>query len=507
MKNEAPSLPEPWCSYLLVFVSGLTLSEGTEHGERGHEPMTRGILGYGVHVPYYRLQRSAIGEALGEGGGKGSRAVASYDEDATSMSVEAARSALRSFDAPVPAAVYFTSVTPPYLDKTNANAIHAALNYPSDVFAGDMVGSLRSTTAALGAAFHDRRPVLVTAADVRSGRPGGADETGLGDAGAAVMIGSDDDAPVIAEWLGTSSATREFLDRWRAPGWDYSRVWEERFGESIYKPLVAEAATAAFKDTEISAADIDTVIVTGLHARALRSAAGAAGVSAAPQAEDLTGSIGNTGSAHGLVALAAALDTAGPNETILLVSLADGCDVSIFRTTEAIVDYTPARPVARQIEQGNDTLDYAKFLTWRGFLDREPPRRPDPVPPAGPPAERNTEWKFGFVGSRDRGTGTVHLPPQRVSVRGGAVDDMEMVPMADVEATVATYTIDRLAYSLSPPTIAVVIDFDGGGRFTSQLTDAHPDEVEIGMRVRMTFRRIMTADGVNNYFWKATPIR
>ena len=73
--------------------------------------------------------------------------------------------------------------------------------------------------------------------------------------------------------------------------------------------------------------------------------------------------------------------------------------------------------------------------------------------------------------------------------------------------TVATFTIDRLAYSPSPPTIAVVIDFDGGGRFTSELTDADPDEVHIGMRVRMTFRNTLTAEGVHNYFWKATPIR
>jgi len=469
--------------------------------------VTRGIIGYGVHVPYYRLQRSAIGTALGAGGGTGTRAVASYDEDATSMSVEAARAALRSFEAPTPAAIYFTSSTPPYLDKTNANAIHAALHLPSDVLAVDMAGSVRSTTGAITAALHDRRPILVTAADVRTGRPGSGDEAQLGDAGAAVMIGSDDDAPVIAEWVGSASATREFLGRWRSPGWNYSRVWEERFGESVYRPLVAEAATKVFKDTELSAADVDRVVVSGLHARSVRSAAGAAGVGAVPMAEDLTTTIGMTGSAHSLLALAAVLDTAQPDETIMLITLADGCDVSLFRTTDAITDYTPANPVAAQIADGNDGLDYATFLTWRGFLDREPPRRPDPAPPAGPPSERNVEWKFALVGSRDRSTGAVHLPPQRVSVKGGAVDDMEMVPMADVEATVATYTIDRLAYSPSPPTIAVVIDFDGGGRFTSELTDADPDEVHIGLRVRMTFRNTLTADGVQNYFWKATPIR
>ncbi len=469
--------------------------------------LRRGILGYGTHVPYYRLQRSSISAALGSGGGKGTRAVASYDEDATSMAVEAARGALRSFDAPIPAAVYFSSVTPPYLDKTNANAVHAALNYPGDVFAGDMVGSVRSTTAALTAALNDRRAVLVTAADVRTGRPGSGDEASLGDAGVAVMIGSDDDAPVIAEWVGGASATGEFLDRWRQPDWNYSRVWEERFGESVYKRLVTEAANDAFKATELSAADIDKVIITGLHGRAVRGAAGAAGVGEVPAAADLTASIGNTGSGHGLLALANELDQAAPDQLLMLVSLADGCDVTIFRTTDAIADYVPDNPVAEQVAGGNDGLDYAKFLTWRGFLDREPPRRPDPDAPAGPPAQRNVAWKFGFVGSRDRSSGAVHLPPQRVSVKGGAVDEMEMVPMADVEAVVTTYTIDHLAFSPSPPTIAVVVDFDGGGRFTSQLTDADPDEVEIGMRVRMTFRRMLTADGVHNYFWKATPVR
>jgi len=483
--------------------------------------MKRGIVGYGAYIPYHRLQRSAIKDALGGGGGRGTRAVASYDEDAVSMAVEAGRHLLRSSETPTPAALYFSSATPPYLDKTNATAIHAALDLPGDVLATDMVGSARSVTGAVSAALHDRRPVLVAAGDVRSGRPGSGDEAALGDAGAAILIGTESQvagagaggdaevggAPVIAEWLGGGSATGEFLDRWRQPGWDYSRVWEERFGEAMYGPLVADAVNDAFKSTELSAADVDLAIVSGLHARAIRSAPRSGGISAVPMAEDLTGSIGNAGSVHGLVALCNALDSAQPGQILMLVVLADGCDVMLFRTTDAIADYRPHATVAGQVEEGNDGLAYATFLTWRGFLDREPPRRPDPVPPAAPPSARRSDWKFAFKGSRDRSTGAVHLPPQRVSVKGGAVDDMELVPMANIEGTVATYTIDRLAYSPSPPTIAVVIDFDGGGRFTSELTDADPDEVEIGMRVAMTFRRMLTADGVHNYFWKATPIR
>ena len=116
---------------------------------------------------------------------------------------------------------------------------------------------------------------------------------------------------------------------------------------------------------------------------------------------------------------------------------------------------------------------YAQFLTWRGLLDREPPRRPEPERPAAPPSARTDAWKYGFVGSRDE-NGFVHLPPSRVSMGSGAIDQMEPVRMADVPATVATFTVDRLAYSLSPPVVAAVVDFDGGGRFQCELTDVDP---------------------------------
>ena len=32
-------------------------------------------------------------------------------------------------------------------------------------------------------------------------------------------------------------------------------------------------------------------------------------------------------------------------------------------------------------------------------------------------------------------------------------------------------------------------------------------EVAIGMEVEMVFRRLGTADGIHNYFWKARPVR
>ena len=80
---------------------------------------------------------------------------------------------------------------------------------------------------------------------------------------------------------------------------------------------------------------------------------------------------------------------------------------------------------------------------------------------------------------------------------------MVSVNQGDDAGTIKTYTIDRLAYSLAPPVIDVVVDFDAGGRYQCELTDARPEEVAVGDRVEMTFRRLYTAGGVHNYFWKA----
>jgi 3-hydroxy-3-methylglutaryl CoA synthase/uncharacterized OB-fold protein len=470
-----------------------------------------GIVAYGTYVPYARLQRSAITAALGVGGGRGTRAVASYDEDATSMGVEAARRALRAAPDGVRArGVVFATTAPPYLDKTNATAIHAALRLDAEAPAYDMVGSVRSGIGALRAAVDAAsggRATLAVLSDVRTGLPGGADESGGGDAAAAFLL-SRDGVPLL-DTLGNAASTAEFLDRWRQPGDTSSRVWEERFGEQAYVPLAEAAFTDACKQAGLTAADVDVLLVAGLHSRAAKAVARAVGARPEALADDLTASIGNPGTAQPGLLLADAMDRAEPGQVIALVTLADGAEVALFRATEALVASRSRRAptVAAQVAAGDDSLSYASFLTWRGQLHREPPRRPDPERPAAPPAARRTEWKYGFVGSRCESCATRHLPPQRVCVRCGAQDRMAPEPLADVPATIATSTVDRLAFSLNPPVVAAVLDFDGGGRFQCELTDVDPAAVRIGDRVEMTFRRLFTADGVHNYFWKARPIR
>src|SRR5882757_457992 len=149
----------------------------------------RGILGWGGYLPYRRLDRTTIRAVAGSGGGNGTRTVAGYDEDSTTMGVAAARYAMRGAAAE-PAALWFATTEPPYLDKTNAAAVHAALRLDRTVAAYDAVGSVRSAMGALKAGLDSARPALVVASDLRTGLPGGADEATGGDGAAALLVGS-----------------------------------------------------------------------------------------------------------------------------------------------------------------------------------------------------------------------------------------------------------------------------------------------------------------------------
>ena len=464
-----------------------------------------GLVSYGTYLPYWRLERQRIADALGTVGGGGTRAVASYDENTTSMGVEAARACLAAAPDVRVGQLLFATAEPAYLDKTNATAIHAALDLDQAAPAFDMVGSVNSASGALAAANFAPMPTLVVLSDLRSGLPGGADESGGGDGAAAFLYSPE--RPALLDFLGWGAATAEFLDRWRLPGDDHSRVWEERFGEHAYTPLAEQAVSAALKQAGLAPDAVDHLIVTGVHSRAVRTVTRSLGLPKEAIVDDLTGVIGNTGTAHLGIVLADLLDRAEPGRVILRVALADGAIATVVRTTDAIAGFQPSQTVAEQVAAGRTDLSYPTFLTWRGQLHREPPRRPDPIPPAAPPALRKEGWKYGFHASRCEECGTRHLPPARVCLQCGAVDRMTEERLADIPATIATYTVDRLAYSLSPPVVAAVVDFDGGGRFRCEMTDVDPAKVAIGDRVQMTFRRISTAAGVHNYFWKARPLR
>jgi 3-hydroxy-3-methylglutaryl CoA synthase/uncharacterized OB-fold protein len=468
-----------------------------------------GIVSYGAYVPYRRLKRAAIAQMLGVPAEKGERAVASFDEDSVSMAVEAVRDALRAVPDAAIDALVFATTTPPYADKLCAALVGAAARLPAELRAADTTGSVRAGVSALlqaaDAVRGGARHALVAMADARLAAPEAKAERTNGDGAVAFVVG--DGATVLAEIVATASLTREFLDTWRQPDEQFPHSWEERFALTQgHGPALATAVKTVLEKAKIAPGDLATVILDCPNPRATADVVKRMKLDPARVADPLALTVGQTGAAHAGLMLANALAAAKPGDHILVAIAADGADALVLRATDAVAARKPARSVGRLIESKGD-VGYGTYLKWREILPTEPPRRPDPDRPAGPPMLRSSTWKFGFVGTRCTACGTPQLPPQRVCVRCGAKDEIEPYAFADRPARIATLTLDRLAFSMNPPTVSVVLDFDGGGRFLCEMTDCVPEQVQIGDEVEMTFRRMFTADGVVNYFWKARPRR
>jgi len=459
-----------------------------------------GIVRYGSYVPYFRLTRAAIGA------GKGERAVASFDEDSVSMAVEAARDALRG--GPRVDTLVFATTSPPYAEKLNAATVQAALDLPEHVASLELGASSRMGLSGLLLGLDlatAGRAALVCASDVVVGAPGGSRESQSGDGAVAFLTGSDSDA--VARLLGRASATIEILDVWRLPEDRFASQWEERFSADTMGPAIIDTAKRALQAAGVEPAALTTVILDGTNPRSMAGLPRALGLKPEQLADTLAASVGRTGVAHAGLLLARALDSAKPGDRILVVSEADGADVLVFEVTDKIKNMPPVRKVDRWIASKRNDVAYNAYLRWRGILPFEPPRRPDPQRPAAPPMHRHERWKLAFVGSRCTKCQTGHLPPQRVCVKCGAVDQMRDERFADTSCRITTYTLDHLAYSLQPPVVVGVADYEGGGRFACELTDVDPKEVAIGNNLEMTFRRLYTGQGVHNYFWKARPGR
>lgn len=467
-----------------------------------------GIISYGSYIPYRRLKRAAIAAVLGTPAGKGEKAIASFDEDSVSMAVEALRDALKGAPGIVPNGLLFATTTPPYAEKLSAATVGAAARLPIEIRAADVTGSIRAgLTAMLQAADAAKSTggyAALAVADCRLGAPEGRVEQQGGDGAAAFILGNDN---VIAEIEASVSLTREYLDTWRNPDERFGHLWEERFAlTQAYAPLFGKAVTSVLEKAKAKPADIARVILDAPNPRAVEEFARAAKLDPARMADSFGLTVGQTGAAHAGLMLTAVLPSCKPGDRILMATVADGADAIVLRVTPQAAAFRPAHSVGRMVESKGD-VTYGNYLKWREILPTEPPRRPDPERPAAPPMLRSEKWKFGLVGTRCKVCGTPQLPPQRVCVKCHKFDQMEPYEFADRAGRIATYAIDRLAYSLNPPTINVVIDFDGGGRFLCEMTDCDPDKVAIGDEVEMTFRRLFTADGVHNYFWKARPKR
>lgn len=447
-----------------------------------------GIVDLATYVPKCSLSLSDVSVTLGQGGGRGARRVANFDEDTTTMGVEAARR-LRSDSRENAESLWFASSSPAYGIKTNASAIHASLHLPNHVPAFDAGHSIRSSMGAFRSAALSNG--IAVFADMWMGLPGGDDERLGGDGAFACVFGSESESIAVIE--GWQSLSMELLERWAAPG-ALMQSWDDRFGaEALGRYLPAFLGNVLGSPPDIA-------VVAGANPRSaamLRSAVGVQ-VSAAPS------DTGFAGVADFGLQMAEALQSATAGQRIVAFVLGDGVEAVVLRVTEKISAWQAAHVSASATPRRS--IRYADMLSWRGALARQLPRRPEPQQPAAPPSLRNVGWKFGLIAGKCPLCGGVHTPPEPKCRGCGSVAQMQELHLSEIEGTVVTFTVDHLAYTPAPPLVIAVVDFGNGARSSFEVADAEPDSVKIGDRVEMVFRKLGTMGGAHNYFWKVRPI-
>ncbi len=90
-----------------------------------------GIISYGAYIPVYRISRKTLSQVWGGTEQRGEKAVANFDEDTVTMSVEATLDCLSGMERQA-YGLYFTSTTPPYREKQCASIVAAALDFPDN---------------------------------------------------------------------------------------------------------------------------------------------------------------------------------------------------------------------------------------------------------------------------------------------------------------------------------------------------------------------------------------
>jgi len=482
-----------------------------------------GITSYGAYIPRLRLQRKAVAQANAwfapnmMGAARGERSMANWDEDAVTMSVEAARDCIPAQDPIKDRAfvdgLYFASTTMPFSDRQNAGIVAGALSLGSGITSLDISSSQRAGTSALlaaldGVASGRVKAPLVVAGEKRKARAASSQELAYGDAAAAFTLGKD---KVIAKFLGSHSVTLDFVDHFRGGDEDYDYGWEERWiRDEGYSKIVPAAIKTLLEKSGVSGGDIAHLILPCPFAKLDQALAKQSGIDPAKVRDNLSSNVGDTGAAHALLMLAHALESAKPGDKILIAQFGQGCDVLLFEMTPEISSIK-RNGVSGSLARRKEETNYNKYLGFNGLIELEKGMRAEvDKRTALTVLYRKNDMITGLVGGKCRVCGTGQFPRTRICVNPNckAVDSQDPYSFADQQGTILSWSADFLTYSMSPPNHYGMITFADGGRFMADITDVDQGQIDSGTKVKMVFRMKDRDEkrGFIRYFWKAVPV-
>ncbi len=357
-----------------------------------------GIAAYGVYLPSQAILLEEIEKSHGKKAGSVSRSlkvqqktVPELDEDTVSISVAAGLQALQrielvgkksgrgsrknqnskdnktNFSRDQIGAVFVGSESHPYAVNPSGTVAAQALGLSDRLALADLEFACKAGTqgmqicasyvlsgmAELG---------LAIGADTAQAEPGDALEYTASAGGAAYILGRE---KLLAELKATTSMATDTPDFWRRAGESYPQHGGRFTGEPAYFKHVVANTERLLAEVDMEAGSVDYCVFHTPNGKFPRRAAKKLGFSKKQLEPSLVvEKIGNTYAGAVPIALAAVLDQAQADETILVTAYGSGAgsDSFLFKTTKQLVEQRRfwSNFVKDQIES-LETINYADY--------------------------------------------------------------------------------------------------------------------------------------------------
>jgi hydroxymethylglutaryl-CoA synthase len=340
-----------------------------------------GIVSYGASIPRHRIKAEEIARVWGKDGkrisiglGINEKSVPSIDQDTATISVEAARAAIKrcNINPQDIGAIYIGSESHPYAVKPTGTIVGEAIGATPDLMVADYefackagTAGMQNCTALVKADFI--KYGLAIGADTAQAAPGDALEFSAAAGGAAFIIGKEN---VIARINHTLSFTTDTPDFWRRAENKYPRHGGRFTGEPAYFKHVTSCAQRLMDKMGTKPQDYNYAVFHQPNGKFPKKAAKMLGFTSDQINTGLIVTyVGNTYSGASCIGLAAVLDKAKPGDRILVISYgsgagSDGFDITV---TDNIINF--AKNKAPTIQNLVDDKEYITYGTYARDTD------------------------------------------------------------------------------------------------------------------------------------------
>jgi len=338
-----------------------------------------GIVGYGAYVPQYRLPATEVARVWTDGQAAlpiKEKSVPGLDEDVATMSIEAARNAMKRarIAANQLRAIWVGSESHPYAVKPTSTIVAEALGAAPHIQAGDWEFACKAGTEAMVAAIAFvgsgmAEYAMAIGMDTAQGRPGDALEYTAGAGGAAFVFGPAEASLAIVEH--TYSFVTDTPDFFRRQYQKYPEHAQRFTGDPAYFKHITNAAQTLLEASGTQPSDYRYAVFHQPNLKFPQKVAAQLGFRQEQIAPGLlVGSIGNTYAGAAIIGLTAILDIADPGDRILVVSFGSGAGSDAFSilVTDAIRERRDLALKTRDYIARRVPIDYAQYVRQRGKL-------------------------------------------------------------------------------------------------------------------------------------------